>query len=279
MRPISLEPLTIMTVPAPEFVDIAADLGCAEVALWVNLPYPGLEAPLLSAHSALLPTTLQKLQSRGLGVPTTECFNLSATFDCAAAGPALDVAASLGARAVTAVFLDDIDPGLAERKFVEFCQAAGGRGLNATIEFLTISPLASSLAKTLAFIEKTAQPNARVTIDFLHLVRTGGTVEELAGLDPALIGHVQICDGPLRAPQDPLFEMGENRMIPGTGEFPLVDFLRCIPPEIPIGVEVPRKEDADHGVSPFEIARRCVEATKRILTIADGATRQITAVA
>jgi hypothetical protein len=67
------------------------------------------------------------------------------------------------------------------------------------------------------------------------------------------------------ASEHQLFEAISQRMIPGTGEFPLRDFVAALPPDIPIGVEVPLKAFKDRGVLPLERARLAVEASRRIV--------------
>jgi hypothetical protein len=75
------------------------------------------------------------------------------------------------------------------------------------------------------------------------------------------------------APQQQLFEALNERMIPGTGEFPLHEFVAVLPPHLPIGIEVPLKSLKDKGVVPLERARLAVEASRQILADARAITR------
>ena len=83
------------------------------------------------------------------------------------------------------------------------------------------------------------------------------TAGELAGLDPALLSYLQICDAPLSPPRglratDPLprgqhadagddavLEARARRLLPGEGELPLAEMLRALPSGLPVSVEAP----------------------------------------
>ena len=56
-----------------------------------------------------------------------------------------------------------------------------------------------------------------------------------------------------------------ERMLPGTGEFPLCDFLIALPQDISLGVEVPMKSKQDAGVSARERAMMAMNATRGLL--------------
>jgi hypothetical protein len=56
-----------------------------------------------------------------------------------------------------------------------------------------------------------------------------------------------------------------ERMVPGTGELPLLDILAALPPQLVLGIEVPQRSLADAGVGPYERVARCVEATRNLL--------------
>ena len=101
-------------------------------------------------------------------------------------------------------------------------------------------------------------------MDSLHLARTGGIPDDLVGVSG--IRGAQICDGPRIMPPDRQeFEGLEQRQLPGDGEFPLKAFLKTLPPDIHLGVEVPLRDLRDRGVGPRERARLAVMATRRIM--------------
>jgi hypothetical protein len=54
-------------------------------------------------------------------------------------------------------------------------------------------------------------------------------------------------------------------MIPGAGDFPIIDFLRALPRDRLIGVEVPLKDLADRGMPVAERARHAVAGARSTL--------------
>ncbi|MBV8066442.1 MAG: hypothetical protein JO113_00590, partial [Candidatus Eremiobacteraeota bacterium] len=72
-----------------------------------------------------------------------------------------------------------------------------------------------------ALVAGAGAANAGITVDILHLTRTGDTPDALRAIDPKLIGYAQICDGPLTRPKEEWDDEGfQQRQIPGDGGFP-----------------------------------------------------------
>jgi sugar phosphate isomerase/epimerase len=103
-------------------------------------------------------------------------------------------------------------------------------------------------------------------IDAMHFFRSGGTAAELAALDPQLIGYAQLCDVP-RKPivQDYMKEAMFGRMVPGSGELPLAEFVRALPRDVPIGLEIPMLAQAESGISPYDRLLPAVVAAKALM--------------
>mgnify|MGYP001436874252 CR=1 FL=1 len=57
-------------------------------------------------------------------------------------------------------------------------------------------------------------------------------------------------------------------MIPGEGVFPLVEFLRAIPDEVVLGIEVPLRARRESGMSAISRSRLVVNATRKIQALA-----------
>jgi sugar phosphate isomerase/epimerase len=132
-----------------------------------------------------------------------------------------------------------------------------------TAEFSARSDL-NSLSAALDLAR--AVPGAAVNVDVLHLMRCGNRVAELAAADPALIAWSQFSDGPLHQPVERQeHEARYQRQVPGTGEFPLRDFIAALPAGVPIGVEVPAQDRLDDGESAEAWAREVVGASRRLL--------------
>ena len=108
--------------------------------------------------------------------------------------------------------------------------------------------------------------DARLVIDCVHLVRTGGTAETLRALPPARIGYVQLCDGPASIAFEQVgVEASGNRLYPGEGEFPLVDILNVISRAVPVGLEVPNVARQRRGIPALDRARDALNAARSIL--------------
>ena len=106
--------------------------------------------------------------------------------------------------------------------------------------------------------------NLAIAIDALHLFRTGGTLDQLAALDPSTIGYAQLCDGPdFRRSNDYLAE-AMHRMIPGEGVFPLGDLVALLGPHVDIDIEVPHHAAAS-GFDTGTWARRAVAASRSVI--------------
>jgi len=140
------------------------------------------------------------------------------------------------------------------------------RGMELTLEFAPPHAVAN-LKGALHAIEYIGRKNVRLVIDAMHFFRSGGTVSELASLNPELIGYVQLCDAPLVADDDDyLQEACFRRLIPGEGELPLLDLMTALPDGLVIGVEVPMRGEAEAGRLESAVAR-AVDAADNLLNM------------
>ena len=99
----------------------------------------------------------------------------------------------------------------------------------------------------------------------MHFFRSGAGAADIAALDPNLIGYVQLCDVPLISKHSTYMDEAlHERMVPGTGELPLLDILAALPPHLVLGLEVPQRPLAEAGIGPHERVARCVEATRNL---------------
>ncbi len=149
--------------------------------------------------------------------------------------------------------------------FAALCDGANAAGLGVVLEPTSYVQL-KTLRQGLDMLDRVRKPNARLLIDALHFFRSGGRVEELAGIDPSLFPYMHLCDAQAEAPAaDGLrAEARGNRFYPGEGELPLGEFLRALPAGIPIAVEAPCARYA--GLPILERARICGAATRALLS-------------
>jgi sugar phosphate isomerase/epimerase len=105
------------------------------------------------------------------------------------------------------------------------CRRARDRGLQIALEFSPDTGL-PDLRFTQAVVEACDEPNCGITLDFFHLDRSGGTVEDVRWLPPGAIVGVQISD---RAPQPSgtAHVPFGGRCMPGEGTLPLDDLMRA----------------------------------------------------
>ena len=116
----------------------------------------------------------------------------------------------------------------------------------------------------------TAAGAGTLSIDPLHLVRSGASMETLRALDPARIGYVQICDGVAAATtEEYLREAASDRLAPGEGVFPLADFLALAPSGRAVSMEIPAERRRAAGEPAEARVRAALAATRRFLAGAE----------
>lgn len=264
MNPISLEQLTVDEATPLELVAIAGALQCQHVSLFLRTPERPPQWYPLVTDAAVRKELAQRMADHGVTPYTVEFFPLSPRAQVEQYRPAFECAAELGARKMS-VLVSDPDQERRLERFCELCDRAAEFGLGVNLEFVAITQL-PSLKDALRLVTRANRSNAGIMIDALHLTRSGGTVAELAAADPRWIGGAQFCDATLTMPAErQLFEAVSERILPGQGELPLHEFVRALPPGVPIGVEVPMQSLKDRGVGPLERARLAVEASRRII--------------
>lgn len=105
----------------------------------------------------------------------------------------------------------------------KICARAKSRGLRVALEFVPNTGF-GSLPIAQAIAEACGQPNCGIVLDFFHLDRSGGTVEDIRRLPPNAIDNIQISD---RTPLPPgtAYKPMSGRQMPGDGKLPLRDLM------------------------------------------------------
>jgi sugar phosphate isomerase/epimerase len=205
---------------------------------------------------------LERLGDSAVVVDSVEAFMLMP--DVRGAEPGIALAAELGARTITVVNAAIADDGAAAQQLTDFCALAHRYGLLVGLEPISMGATRTP-ADGLRIVQRSGATNARLVIDVLHVVRTGTPLSDVAAIDPALIGSFQICDGPLQITASELVEeASSSRMVPGSGDFPLEEFLRIAPASVPLGLEVPLRTLREGGMSARDRTRQLVEATRAL---------------
>jgi sugar phosphate isomerase/epimerase len=261
-HPLSLDQLTVLGATPIELVTLAAANGCSHVGIyfqsWNVMPAYDLH------RSTEADALLSRCREHDVRIAVAEPFLLLPDLSLDALTPNLELAARLQVQAVNAVGFDPDTARLTDI-FGSLCERAARFGLGTLIEFFPLSTV-TSIQMATRLIRDVGRPDVRINLDVLHLVRSGGTAADLASLEPGLIGHVQLSDGPANiAAEGMMTEATEERGLPGEGEFPLRDILAALPRGVTIGVEVPSLRRHRAGVTPADWARMAVDATKAAL--------------
>ena len=266
-RRLGIEQLSVFSLPPVEFVNLVADLGCNCISAGLTgLGYNPHRYPAFSLREdrALRGELIAVMRERGVAISLGEGCIIRPNSEIRGAAADMDIMRELGVERLNTV---SMDPDVARTldQLAEFAQMAAERGMLSTIELcpaLTINNLDAAVAA----VRHVGRPDFSLLLDTMHLGRSGATAAQLAALDPALIGYVQLCDAP-RQPREPnyLQEATFERMVPGEGEMPLRDYLAVLPPGVTVSLEVPMRSQAEAGIGPEVRVRRCVEAARRIL--------------
>jgi len=140
------------------------------------------------------------------------------------------------------------------------------RGFDVCIEFIPDTGI-DSLATARHIYEAVASRRLGVMLDAWHFARSGGSLDQLAGLPPGMITVAQLCDRIAPAPDAAYVPMA-GRLLPGDGDLPLADLTRLTLAEHPdaiVGVEV---FSADLQAMPArEAALLAALATREVLSM------------
>lgn len=266
---LGIEGLTVMGLPPVEFVGLAADLGCRNISLTIAQGpvnpwgYPPFD---LAADIALRRELGAALRDRGVSISLGEGFVLFPGVDARGlAAERFDAMLELGVRRINVVSMG-VELARALDEFAVMAELAAAAGFEQVVtEFAPVFAV-RDLPMALEAVRHVGRPNFKILIDTMHLGRTGGTAADLAALDPALIGYVQLCDAP-KVPVDPdyMHEAMYDRKTPGEGELPLFDMLAALPRDLVVSVEIPQMAKAQAGADARQIVTPIVEASRALL--------------
>jgi sugar phosphate isomerase/epimerase len=273
-----LDHLTMLDVAPPDFVAVAAGAGFDAVGLRVAPVTPGEQAWPVSPGSPMLAETMRRCGGTGLFVLDVEAIPLGPAAEVAGCEPVLETAAVLGARYLN-VICDDPDTRRFADRLAELVRLARPYRVRPVIEFTAWRPI-RTLASAVAIVR--GSDGAGLLLDTLHIQRCGVTAAELARVDPALLGYLQLCDAPARPPHgigvpaqmprgqrvsegdDAVLEARTMRLLPGEGELPLTELLGVLPDSLPVSAEAPSLA-ARRELTPAQFATRVRQALDSVL--------------
>lgn len=271
MLSLALDHITVVDTTPIQLAEAARNAGCDAICLFMEpmdvLPYmPQFD---IYGDRAQRSAFKQCMDDLGVRLDLAYPFTLAGRTEVSNFTTALECAAELDARLLN-VLVYDRDPVRRVDKFGEFCDLAASFGLCVAVEFYTVAQV-RSLAEGLDLVKAINRPGkVGVNVDLLHLMRSGGSIADLAAAPAEYILYGQFCDGPHSCPEDQLnFEASSERLLPGEGVFDLAGFARALPQGCPVSVEIPRNGAVAAGVSVAERARAAIDGVRRALAGTD----------
>lgn len=264
MHRLALHQITMMEGGPEGLVPFAAEAGLDGVCLFTATPVDGQGQDMFPVVTPAASASFKRLlRDHDMRVINAEYFPVMAEQDVAAYAPAITVAAELGAKRIV-THIHETNRNRAEDQLSKLCAMARENGLEVGLEFTGFSAGCNSLSAAVTVHGRVHQPNLGIAIDALHLFRTGGTLEQVEVVDPAIINYVQLCDGPDFRLSGEYLDEAMNRMIPGEGVFPLKKLVALLGPHVDIDIEVP--DFSGSGGSDAKLwANRAVTASRNIL--------------
>lgn len=265
MRRFSLAHLTVIEVPPPQMIHLAAEAGYDAVGLRLVQVTPTTPGYPLHHDAALLRQTRAALAATGLAVQDIEFLRLTPDFVAADHRACLAAGAELGARHVICA---PYDPDLSRMadNLAALADEAAALGLAAVLEFFpwTVLP---GLTQARDLIAATGRADVGLLVDALHFDRSASRLADLAALPPGALPFLHLCDAPVHPPytEAQLLHAGRvERLPPGEGQIDLRALLAAVPADLPLALEVPMEaHTARHG--PAATARRVLAAAKALV--------------
>lgn len=262
---VSLAHLTVLGLPPPEIIGVAARTGYDAVGLRLIGATDTTPAYPLMHDPAMMRATRAAMAATGIGVLDIEFVRITPDLDVPGLEPLMAAGAALGARHVITAPYDPDLPRLADR-LAAIAELAGRYGLGAVLEFFpwTVVPDLGAAAR---MVDAAGRPDIGILVDTLHFNRSGSTVEQLQALAPSRLPYVHVADAAVQPhyTTDELLHAGRvERLPPGEGQIDIHHILAHLPHDIPMALEVPMTA-LTAAIGAESVARRVREAARRLL--------------
>lgn len=267
MLSLSLDHITAVDTTPVQLAEAAHAAGCRGICLFMEPMEVLPHLPQFDIYGDLAQRREfgQRMKDLGISFDLAYPFTLAGRTEIDNFKRAMECAAELDAQLLNALMYDR-NPERRLDKFGQFCDLAKSFGLRVGVEFYTVSQV-RSLADALELVSQIGRPGeVGIVADLLHLMRSGGSIEELAAAPAEYILYGQICDGAASCPDDQLdYEASSERLLPGEGVFDLKGFAAALPEGCPVSVELPRNSALEAGVPVAERVRLAVEGVRQAL--------------
>lgn len=265
MTRLALDHLTAVDATPVDLVRTARSIACDATCMFLHSMdvLPHMPVFDLVADRGARAETKAVMADLGVSLDLAYPFTLAGRTDVASFARSMECAAQLGAASVN-VLAYDRDPVRQVEKIGAFCDMAAQFDLNVAIEFYPPSQVAT-LGRALEVVAQIGRPGlVGVNVDLLHLMRSGGSVADLAAAPPGAILYGQLADGPVQPCGDLALEASSARLLCGEGSFDVIGFARALPRGCPLSVEIPRDEAIAHQ-NTAERAATAVESARLAL--------------
>jgi 2-keto-myo-inositol isomerase len=159
---------------------------------------------------------------------------------------------------------EEVDLARASERYGELLRIGREHGVRPSMEFLGFVAGVNNVASALAIAKGTYDPQASVVADVFHMIRGGGSVDDLRLLKGEQLACFHINDVP--ASPDPLTQTDADRVLPGDGiaDLPrVIANLRAIDYHGPLSLELfnPSLWEAD----PLDVVRRGLDRVRALV--------------
>ncbi len=248
---------TIRPAPLLEKIRVAGEAGYSAIEPWNDEvdEYLSRGGTMVELRSALSDANLKVVSMIALGGWVTAMGGdyPKVLDECRRR---MEQAAELGSPYIVASPPDEVvDLEHAARRYADLLRLGRSVGVKPAMEFLGFVAGIKNMASAMAVADGSGDPDATVVADVFHMIRGGGTVDDLLMLEGRKLANFHVNDVP--ATPDPLTQTDSDRVMPGDGvaDLPRVFAnLRTIGYEGPISLELfnPSLWEAD----PLDVARR-----------------------
>ena len=264
-RQYSLAHLSMIAVPPMKFADVAADAGFQWFSLRLTpSPSTGVDHGTIGDDRAL-ERLRQHIDASGSRLLDLEVIRMKGPDSVRESVPLLEAAQALGARYVIAT-VEDSDRERSLDTLAAMAQAAEQHQAAIAVEFMMFTSC-RTLVDCAEMVRSVGTPNVVVLPDVLHLIRSGGSVGQLASIEPSLLPYAQICgahgDGAAPDADAARAEGVRARLMPDEGDLPVREFVAALPQETIISVEAPLVGQADPE-DPSALAKAMMSAGRKV---------------
>lgn len=261
MTRFALDHMTVIDTSPAQLALAARAAGCDGMCLFMEPMHVLPLMPKFDIYSdrAARAEARRVMEDQGVTLDLAYPFTLTRRTDVASFATAMDCAAELGAGMINAL-LYDRDPARRLDTCGRFCDMAHRFGLRVGVEFYPPSQV-RSLAAALELVVQIARPGqVGINVDLLHLMRSHGSIAELASVPEGYVLYGQVADGPAHAPDNAELEASCERLLCGEGDFDVAGFVHALPAGCPVSVEIPR----NHAVGSETVAMRARRAVESV---------------